>query len=86
MSTFPRLPFSQCGRTRRGFLADCGLGFTGLAMGAMLQRDGIVRANDEADWVPPTGQPNFPPKAKSVIWFFMLGGSATWRVSTPSPS
>ncbi len=85
MSTFPRLPFSQCGRTRRGFLADCGLGFTGLAMGAMLQRDGIVRANDEADWVPPTGQPNFPPKAKSVIWFFMLGGVSHMESFDPKP-
>ena len=28
--------------TRRTFFADLGLGFTGLALGAMLQRDGIV--------------------------------------------
>ena len=33
-----------CGRLqRRTFLADMGMGFTGLALGAMLKRDGIVR-------------------------------------------
>jgi hypothetical protein len=35
-----------CGVTRRSFLADCGMGFTGLAMSAMLQRDGVARAGD----------------------------------------
>ncbi len=34
-----------CGPTRRGFLADMGMGFVGLALGAMLHRDGIVRAD-----------------------------------------
>ena len=29
-------------RPRRAFLADMGLGFTGLALGAMLQRDGLA--------------------------------------------
>ena len=37
-----------CDIRRRSFLADCGMGFTGLALGAMLQRDGIVRAADAA--------------------------------------
>ena len=31
-------------RTRRSFLADTGMGFTGLALGAMLAREGAVRA------------------------------------------
>lgn len=68
-----------CGRVpRRRFLADCGLGFTGLALGAMLQRDGVsrARAESEAQWRPPSGLPHFPAKAKSVIWFFMLGGTS----------
>jgi hypothetical protein len=34
------------GRTRRGFLADTALGFTGLAAGATLARDGFARADD----------------------------------------
>jgi len=50
------------------------MGFTGLALGAMLFREGVARANDEAHWQPPTGQPHFTPKAKSVIWIFLCGG------------
>jgi hypothetical protein len=63
----------QHGVHRRAFLADLGMGFTGLALGAMLAQDGIARAS-EPTWSPPTGQPNFRPKAKSVIWLFMNGG------------
>jgi hypothetical protein len=50
------------------------MGFTGLALGAMLFRDGVARANDSAAWHPPDGKPQFPPKAKSVIWIFLCGG------------
>src|SRR5881275_569367 len=60
------------GVTRRSFLADTGLGFTGLALGAMLFRDGIVRG--EEAWHPPDGEPHFKPHAKSVIWIFLCGG------------
>ena len=56
---------------RRAFLADLGLGFTGLALGAMFARDGV---GSPADWTPPDGRPHFAPKAKSVIWLFMNGG------------
>src|SRR5688572_5372186 len=62
------------GITRRSFLADTGMGFTGLALGAMLFRDGVARANDTAIWQPPDGHPHFAPKAKSVIWIFLCGG------------
>jgi hypothetical protein len=57
---------------RRTFLADTGMGFTGLALGAMLFNDGIARA--DADNPPPDGRPHFAPKAKSVIWIFLCGG------------
>lgn len=60
------------GVSRRTFLADTGMGFTGLALGAMLFRDG-VRADSEG-WAPPTGKPHFAPRAKSVIWVFLCGG------------
>ena len=33
-----------CAVPRRTFLADMGMGFTGLVLGTMLARDGIVRA------------------------------------------
>ena len=61
------------GITRRSFLADTGMGFTGLALAAMLFRDGVARA-EEAAWRRPDGQPHFAPKAKSVIWIFLCGG------------
>ena len=43
---------------RRTFLADMGMGFTGLALGAMLHRDGYRRA-DAQPWAPPDGKPHF---------------------------
>src|SRR6476659_943251 len=60
------------GITRRSFLADTGMGFTGLALGALLFRDGVARG--ESAWQPPDGKPQFAPKAKSVIWIFLCGG------------
>jgi hypothetical protein len=57
---------------RRTFLADTGMGFTGLALSALLFRDGIARA--EGGNPLPDGRPHFTPKAKSVIWIFMCGG------------
>ncbi|MFO0847537.1 MAG: DUF1501 domain-containing protein [Gemmataceae bacterium] len=59
---------------RREFLADLGMGFTGLALGAMLARDGVAR--DDVPWVPPDGKPHFAPKVKRVIWLFMVGGTS----------
>ena len=69
---------------RRGFLADAGLGFGGLALGAMLHRDG-VRASDEAGWVP-TGVPPLTPRARNVIWLFMLGGVSHVESFDPKPA
>src|SRR5581483_9588128 len=69
---------------RRTFLADLGQGFTGLVLGAMLARDGIVRADAPA-WRPPDGRPHFPPKAKSVIWLFMNGGISHIESFDPKP-
>jgi hypothetical protein len=60
------------GVTRRAFLADAGMGFTGLALSAMLFKDGVARAHEENR--PPNGNPHFSPRAKSVIWIFLCGG------------
>src|SRR5262245_40752934 len=54
---------------RRAFLADVGMGFTGLALGAMLCKDGAARA--ESPVLRASGSSK--PKAKSVIWLFMVG-------------
>ena len=71
--------------TRRTFLSDMGLGFGSMALGAMLSRDRVVRASD-ADWKPPGDRPHFVPKAKSVIWLFMLGGVSQVETFDPKPA
>ncbi len=77
---------SNCtGVSRRTFLADCGMGFTGLVLGAMLQRDGVARADASAGWAPPDGLPHNAPKAKSVIWLFMVGGTSHMESFDPKP-
>lgn len=76
---------SNGGVHRRAFLADVGMGFTGLALGAMLARDGIVRADAPAEWQPPNGKPHFTPKAKSVVWLFMNGGVSHMESFDPKP-
>jgi len=71
---------------RRSFLCDMGMGFTGLALGAMLSQDGVVRANEGVSgWTPPDGKPHFPPKAKSVVWLFMNGGVSQMESFDPKP-
>lgn len=70
---------------RRQFLADVGMGFTGVALGAMLQRDGVVRAEAPTAWSLPDGIAHFAPKAKSVIWLFMVGGASHMETFDPKP-
>jgi hypothetical protein len=72
--------------SRRTFLADLGMGFTGLALGALLARDGVARADTAGGWSPPDGKPHFPPKAKSVIWLFMVGGASHVEGFDPKPA
>ncbi len=60
---------------RRTFLADVGLGFTGLALGAMLHRDGLASGAAK-----PAG------KAKRVIWLFFLGGVSHLESFDPKPA
>jgi len=70
------------GVTRRSFLADTGMGFTGLVLGSMLFRDGIAQAAPTKPGKPAAPKPkaaaeggtHFPAKAKSVIWIFLCGG------------
>ncbi len=73
-------PRNSCpGITRRSFLADTGMGFTGLALGALLYRDGQLQADalpesEDQKWTPPTGLPQTTPRARAVIWIFLCGG------------
>src|SRR5438128_2216450 len=75
----PRCP----GISRRTFLADTGMGFTGLALGALLFRDGVARA--ASDNPPPDGRPHFTPRARSVIWIFLCGGVSHVESFDPKP-
>jgi hypothetical protein len=78
-----------CGRvSRRTFLADFGMGFAGLALGALLHRDGVARAESPsgARGEKVDGKPHFPPRAKSVIWVFLSGGYSHLETFDPKPA
>ena len=85
MNIRAKMPEVSCRRIhRRTFLSDCGWGFTGLVLGSLLQRDGIA-APPSSELVLPDGRPHFAPKAKSVIWLFMLGGVSHLESFDPKP-
>ncbi len=69
--------------TRRAFLSDLGMGFTGLALGAMLADDGRVRAGEASAQHATT---HFTPRAKSVIWIFLSGGYSHLETFDPKPA
>jgi hypothetical protein len=62
------------------------MGFTGLALGAMLAGDGICQELPAEAWRPPDGKPQFTPRAKSVIWLFMIGGASHVESFDPKPA
>jgi len=80
----PRLCSDQ--RSRRIFLADTSMGLTGLALGSLLPRKAMAAESGEAVWSPPDGKPHFAPKAKSVIWLFMIGGVSHLESFDPKPA
>lgn len=72
---------SKCTGTRREFLWQSGAGFAGLALTAMLERDGFfakhAHASEPTDvYVNPLAPkpPHIPGKAKSCIFLFLYGG------------
>jgi hypothetical protein len=76
--------------TRRSFLSDCGMGMTGMVMGSLLAKDGISRAH--AAEIPGAAAaliprlPMIAPKARSVIWLFMIGGTSQMESFDPKPN
>jgi hypothetical protein len=72
--------------TRRTFLADTGMGLTGLALGSLLLDDGIARGEGPAPAVGEGSGPHFPPKVKSVIWIFLCGGVSHLESFDPKPA
>ncbi len=69
-----------------------GLGFTGLALGSLLARDGVARGVEThasevtAAAISDAAIAKFAPKAKSVIWYFMLGGTSHLESFDPKPA
>jgi hypothetical protein len=79
---------TPCGRTRREFLWQTGAGFTGVALAAMLAEDGFFsRARADEGYTDPLmpRAPQFPAKAKRVIFLFMYGGPSHVDLFDPKP-
>jgi len=66
---------------RREFLSDVGMGFTGLAIGAMLHRDSMSQESSRQSLL----ETHPIAKAKSVIWLFMNGGVSHMETFDPKP-
>ena len=78
-------PHASFRSPRRAFLADVGMGFTGLALGSLLSRDGITRPAVANELAEVGGAPVRTPKAKSVIWIFLVGGMSQMESFDPKP-
>jgi hypothetical protein len=76
-------------RDRREFLARAANGFGAMALSTLLARDAVADQSDRS--VAPTlnplapRQPHFKPKAKSVIFLFMVGGPSQMETFDPKP-
>lgn len=68
-----------CGR--RTFLSDVGLGFTGVALGAMLAEE----SRSESPTSKPKSSDTRQPKIKNVIWIFLSGGVSHLETFDPKP-
>ncbi|MCE9525315.1 MAG: DUF1501 domain-containing protein, partial [Planctomycetales bacterium] len=79
MNVIPELDGKR--HSRRLFLSDIGMGFAGVALGAMLAENGVVKAEDGRSTLPP-----LQPKAKSVIWIFLVGGMSHMESFDPKPA
>lgn len=70
------------GLSRRSFLADTGMGFTGLALSAMLNRE---QASAHPAIEPEASKIVRQPRARSVIWIFLCGGVSHMESFDPKP-
>jgi len=64
---------------RRSFLQSMGHGFGSVALAAMLHNDAAA----ESEFA--SAMTHFAPKAKSVIWLFMIGGTSHMESFDPKP-
>lgn len=91
-----RVPHAVAAQSRREFLARAGGGFGGLALAAMLAREGLTLANDDAPARKPPRRAavknplqaklgHHTGTAKSVIFLFMDGGPSQLDTFDPKP-
>jgi hypothetical protein len=64
--------------SRRTFLARSGMGLGGLALSAMFARDGFAAQEQLVS--------HFAPRARSVVWLFMIGGASHLETFDPKPA
>ncbi|MGE0104274.1 MAG: DUF1501 domain-containing protein [Blastocatellales bacterium] len=69
---------------RREFLARAGNGFGGLALSYLMARDAQAADKPVANPLAPKA-PHFKPKAKAVIFLFMVGGPSQMETFDPKP-
>src|SRR3954447_995153 len=83
MSAHKRLP-----RSRRDFLLNAGSGLGAIALGALLDADGLLPKASAATITNPLSPkpPHFAATAKSVIFLFMEGGPSHIDIFDPKPA
>jgi hypothetical protein len=82
-------------RTRRHFFRDCAVGLGAMGLASLLRRDAAAGApGADAPGSPAPGSqvnplaprpPQFPAKAKAVIFLFMAGGPSQFELFEPKP-
>ena len=92
-----RNPFAKSGQpgasfgvqNRRQFLQKAGAGFGSIALTALLDQLGMLKASAGFEMAQTNPQlpkpPHFAPRAKSVIWCFMNGGPSAIDLFDPKP-
>ena len=80
-------PNQAAGWTRRRFLEATGLGLGSLALPSSLARASALDPETNLATLPPLppGQPHFAPRAKRVIFLFMIGGPSQLDLFDPKP-
>ena len=74
--------------TRRSFLNHWGMGMSGMVLGSMLAREGglpVLASEVSTPNGTPVRLPHFAPRARSVIWLFMQGGTSQMESFDPKP-
>ena len=74
-------------RTRRQFFQDCGVGVGKIALASLLAQGGRCLGAGDAGFVSPTAPlaPHFAPKAKRVIYLFMVGAPSQLELFDDKP-